>query len=255
MAKPEPLPERLRYLEPYREFLAKIPKSKIDEGTDTTLLCDLVREQIREKTEAEAKEKLAADLEELGKYLSSRRDDRLHFVLGCFLIAIEDPEEFVKPPEKPEERIIMELPPKAKSKYFEEWSLIVNWKRQHFSASPLDMTYNYGRRRFLTQLAHPDANDYELYILMGETAMAEMVYPKAREIHPMPSVAVHFGKVTGHKRVVCDDSPPFFRKTVRYKLQIPGGYATVSIDAKILFDESEWEYYLPTLRIEKTVAK
>jgi hypothetical protein len=101
MARPEPLPERLHYLQSYREFLAKIPKSKIDEGTDTTLLCDLVREQIQGKTKAEAKEKLSADLGELEKYLSSRRDDRLHFVLGCFLIAVEDPEEFVKPPEKP----------------------------------------------------------------------------------------------------------------------------------------------------------
>jgi hypothetical protein len=149
----------------------------------------------------------------------------------------------------------MELPPNAKSKYFEEWSLIANWKRQHFCASPLDMTYDYGRRRFLTQLAHPDANDYELYILMGEKAMAEMVHPKAREIHPTPSIPVNFGKVAGHKRVVCDDSPPFFRKTVGYKLQIPGGYASVSIDAKNLFNESEWEFYLPTLRIENTDNK
>jgi hypothetical protein len=73
MAQHEPLPERLQYLQPYREFLAKIPKSKIDEGTDTTLLCDLVREQIRGKTEAEAKEKLAADLEEWGMNFSERR--------------------------------------------------------------------------------------------------------------------------------------------------------------------------------------
>lgn len=255
MAKSESLPERLQYLQPYREFLAKIPKSKIDEGTDTTLLCDLVRERIRGITETEAKEKLNADLEELEKYLSSRKDDKLHFVLGLFLIAVEDPEKFVKPPEKPKEQIIMELPPNAKSKYFEEWSLTVKWKRQHFSASPLDMTYDYGRRRFLTQLAHPDANDYELYILMGETAMAEMVHPRAKEIHPVPSVAVNFGKVTGHKRVVCNNSPPFVTKNVGYHLQIPGGYASVSIVAKFLFDESEWEFYLPTLRIEKIVGE
>jgi hypothetical protein len=254
MAKQEPLPERLQYLQPYREFLAKIPKSKIDEGTDTTLLCDLVRERIRGITETEAKEKLNADLGELEKFLSSRRDERLHFVLGVFLIAVENPEEFVKPPEKSKERIIMELPPNAKSKYFEEWSLIANWKRQHFCASPVDMTYDYGRRSFLIELAHPDANDYERYILMGETAMAEMVHPKAREIRPLLSTPVNFGKVTGHKWIVSHESP-FVRKTVTYKLQIPGGYANISIDAEILFDESEWEFYLPTLRIEKIVAK
>jgi len=34
------------------------------------------------------------------------------------LIAVEDPEKLLKTPERPEERFVMELPPKAKSKYF-----------------------------------------------------------------------------------------------------------------------------------------
>ena len=255
MAQSEPLPERLQYLQPFREFLEKLPKEQASDA-DPTLLEELIRKQIKGKTSKEAKEKLNADLEELEKYLAipSRRNDRLHFVLGYFLIAAEDPEELLKPQGKPEERLVMQLPPKAKSKYFEEWSLIVNWKRQHFCASPLDMTYEFGREFFLAQLAHPKANEYELYKLIGEISLAEMVHPARREIRPPTPINVNLGDVVGHKCVISHEMP-FVRKTVSYNLQIPGGYASVSIDAKKLFDESEWESYLATLRYEKPVVK
>lgn len=172
MARPEPLPERLQYLQPYQGFLAKIPRSKINEGTDTTLLCDLVRERIRGKTEAQAKEKLAGDLEELEKYLSGRRDDRLHFVLGCFLIAVEDPEEFVKPPEKPkpiDKWVLMDLPHEAKANSSKESSaLSVKWKGQRFYAHRCYMEDEFSRKLYPTLFAHPNASEYERFIMMGE---------------------------------------------------------------------------------------
>jgi hypothetical protein len=119
MAQKEILPERLQYLQPFREFLAKLPKDEASDA-DPTLLEELIYEQIKGKTVEDAKEKLGADLEELEKYLSAprRRNDRLHFVQGYLLIAVEDPEQLLKSPEKPkpiEERLLMDLPPKAKS--------------------------------------------------------------------------------------------------------------------------------------------
>ncbi|HEX5398988.1 MAG TPA: hypothetical protein VFY06_08060 [Verrucomicrobiae bacterium] len=257
MAKQEPLPEHLQYLQLYREFLAKIPRSKIDEGTDTTLLCDLVRERIRGMTETEAKEKLNADLEELEKYLSSRRDDKLHFVLGLFLIAVEDPVEFVKPPEKPkpiEEWVLMDLPPKAKARFSEESSaLSVKWKGQRFYAHRCNTEDDFSRKKILIEFDHPNASAYELFLLRGEPALAEMVPPAAREIRRQ-SAGVNLGKVTGHK-YISSGEPPTTWKRVDYLLKIPDCYISANIQASELFDESEWEPYLATLRFGKPVAK
>lgn len=250
MAKQDPLPERLQYLQPYREFLAKIPKSKLDEGTDTTLLDELVRERIRENTETEAKEKLSADLEELEKYLSTRLDDKFHFVRGFFLIAVENPMELLKSDKKPEERLLMELPPNAKAKYEEEWALVIKWKRQLFCGTPLDMSDNWSRELFLAEFNNPNANQYEIFKIAGYPTLAEMFQPEQREMRPPPSIAVSFGKVVGHKQTISHES-----KKVSYKLQIPGGYAKVSIYAGFLFDESKWDSYLATLRYEKPIVK
>ena len=167
MAQSEPLPERLQYLQPFREFLAKLPKDEASDA-DPTLLEELIYEQIKGKTTEEAKEKLNADLEELEKYLSAprRRNDRLHFVQGYLLIAVEDPEELLKPPEKPkpvEERLIMELPPKAKSKV-DEYSLTVKWKRQRLNALKHNMDDEFSRKLTLTAFAHPNASEYERFL-------------------------------------------------------------------------------------------
>ena len=253
MAQSEPLPERLQYLQPFREFLAKLPKSEVGDGTDTTLLEELIYQQIQGKTVREAKEKLKADLEELDNYLSAprRRNDRLHFVLGYFLIAAEGPEELLKPPEKLkpiEERLIMELPPKAKSNV-DEYSLTVKWKRQRFLALRHNMDDEFSRKVTLAAFAHPNASEYERFLLMGEPALAEMVPPAAREIRHQ-SISVNLGKVTGHK-YVSSGEPPATGKRVDYLLQIPGCYVSIYIQSLASFDETEWDSYLATLRCEK----
>jgi hypothetical protein len=187
MAQSEPLPERLQYLQPFREFLAKLPREEASDA-DPTLLEELIHKQIKGKTVEEAKEKLGADLEELEKYLSAprRRNDRLHFVQGYLLIAVEDPQELLKPPEKPkpiEERLLMELPPKAKLRIDESSSsLSVTWKGQNFYAQRCGMEDRFSRQFTLIKFAHPNASDYERCILMDEPALAEMVPLAAREI-------------------------------------------------------------------------
>ena len=259
MAQMDPLPQRLQYLQPFREFLAKLKKSEVGDGTDTTLLEELIYEQIRGRTVAEAKEKLNADLEELNKYLSvpSRRNDRLHFVLGFFLIAVEDPEELLKPPEKPkpiEEWVLMDLPPKAKAKFSGESSALrVKWKGQRFYAHRCYMGDEFSRKKTLVEFANPNASAYELFLLRGEPALAEMVPPAAREIRRQP-FGVNLGKVTGHK-YISKGEPPVNWKRVDYLLQIPDYYISVSIQASEPFDESEWEPYLATLRFGKPVNK
>jgi hypothetical protein len=254
MTEKELFPERLQYLQPFREFLAKLPKEEAPDA-DPTLLEELIHEQIKGKTTEEAKEKLNADLEELEKYLSAprRRNDRLHFVQGYLLIAVENPEQLLKPPEKPkpiEERLLMDLPPKAKSKVAEDSpSLHVKWKGQSFHALRWGMEDEFSRKKVLVEFAHPNASAYELFLLRGEPALAEMVPPVAREIRRQ-SVSVNLGKVTGHK-YVSSGEPPATWKRADYLLQIPGCYVSVSIQAPASFDEFEWDPYLATLRYEK----
>lgn len=258
MAQSEPLPERLQYLQPFREFLAKLPKEETSDA-DPTLLEELIHEQIKGKTAEQAKEKLHADLGELEKYLSAprRRNDRLHFVQGYLLIAVEDPEPLLKPPEKPkpiEERLLMDLPPKVKSKIDEDSpSMHVKWKGQRFYAQRCCLEDEFSRKIFLAEFAHPNASEYERFVLMGEPSLAEIVPHAAREIRRQ-SISVDLGKVTGHKYISSGEQPATWKR-VDYLLKIPGCYISASIQAHELFDESEWEPYLATLRYEKPIAQ
>jgi len=255
MAQSEPLPERLQYLQPFRELLAKLPKAEVGDGMDTTLLEELIHEQIRGKTAKEAQEKLNADLEELESYLSVPRrcNDRLHFVVGFLLIAAEKPEELLKPPQKPKEileRLAMELPPKAKSSG-DQYSLTVKWKRQNFLALICNMDDGFSREYTLARLAHPNASGYELLDLVGKPD-PQFSCPNAPQKQPS-AISVNLGKVVGHKRIEFSESP-FVWKGADYLLQIPGGYVSVVIQAGHIFDDSEWEPYMATLRFEKPSA-
>jgi hypothetical protein len=109
------------------------------------------------------------------------------------------------------------------------------------------------REIFLAEFTHPNASRYEIYVLAGYKSVAEMFPPAVREIRPQ-SISVNFGKVVGHKYIVVRESPSV-QKAISYNLQIPGGYAHISINADFLFDEEEWNLYLATLRYEKPVAK
>ena len=256
MGEKEILPERLQYLQPFREFLKKLPKADVGETTDTTLLEELLRKQIHGMSVNEAQERLNSDLDELEKYLSTprRRNDRLHFVVGFLLIAVEKPEDFLKPPEKPKEileRLTMELPPKAKSSV-DQYSLTIKWKRQNFYALRLSMDDEFSHEFTLAKLANPNASEYELLNLVGQTGVAELVPPSARQIRPK-NIKVNFGAVTGHKLVASSHSPVVW-KSVGYLLSIPGGYVSVDISANHLFDEAEWESYLATLHFLRPSA-
>ncbi|HXB59782.1 MAG TPA: hypothetical protein VNU95_09465 [Candidatus Acidoferrales bacterium] len=258
MAEPETLPERLQYLQPYREFLGKLRKSEVGDGTDTTLLEELIYEQIHGKTVEEAKEKLSADLEELEKYLSVpvRRNDRLHFVLGYFLIAAEDPAELLKRPEKPkpvEEKLVMDLPPKTKPETSEGWpSLNVEWKEESFYAHKCRMDDDFQAKKVMVEFNNPNATAYEHFILRGEPGMAEMI-PKAAREKRRQSISVDLGEVKGHKYVSTGAAPATWQR-VDFLLQVPGGYVQGTIQASVLFDESKWDPYLKTLRLEKVAA-
>jgi hypothetical protein len=252
-SKKEILPKRLLYLQPFCEFLKKLPRADVDETADTTLLEDLLRKRLRGMGLKKAKDELTSDLNELEIYLSAPRlrNDRLHFVVGFLLIAAEKPEVFLKPPEKPRvilERLTMETPPKAKSS-IDEYSLNIKWKRQNFHALRLNMEDEFSRKRTLVELEHPNASEYELLNLLGFSRLAESMPPSARQIQQPQAIAIRLGNVMGHKRVSLCDAPSYYKR-VEYLLKIPGGYVSVFVSAKQPFDESEWDLYLATLRFQ-----
>jgi hypothetical protein len=71
MAKKVTLPERLQYLQPFREFLAKIPESEVGDTTDTSLLEKLLRDRIQGLTPQEPQENLSSDLKDLETSVST----------------------------------------------------------------------------------------------------------------------------------------------------------------------------------------
>ncbi|HWC59556.1 MAG TPA: hypothetical protein VHC44_07660 [Verrucomicrobiae bacterium] len=219
MAKKQTLPERLQYLQPFRQFLTKIPKSEVGDTTDTSLLEKLLRDQIQGLTQPEAREKLSGDLKELEEYLSDRLTDRLHFVVGFLLIAVEKPEELLKPPvevKKREERLIMNLPPRSKSR-IDEYSLSITWKRQRFYALRYNVKDEFTRKRVL------------------------------KELNPNPrAISITLENVTGYKHIRFSESPIVWKR-VDYELIIPGAYVGITIQASHLFDETEWDPYIATL--------
>jgi hypothetical protein len=138
------------------------------------------------------------------------------------LIAVENPEELLKPPvevRKREERLVMELPPRAKSTS-NEYELSVKWKRQRFYVLKCNMEKDSSRKSYLTEFENPR--------------------PRA--------ILINLGEVNGHGYITSGDYP-IFSKRVDYMLKIPGAYVLVTISAHHLFDESEWNPYLATLRI------
>lgn len=251
MAKKETLPERLHYLQPFHEFLAKIRKSEIGDTTDTSLLEKLLRDRLRGLRAKDAQEKLNGDLQELEGYLLNRPTDRLHFVVGFLLIAVEKPEELLKPPveiTKRKERLIMDLPPRAKSRT-DEYSLSVKWKRQDFHALNYNMEDEFTRKWVLIKLAHPNASEYERLKLSGVSL--PNVPPETQQ-RRSPAISVNLENVSGHKYISFSESPIVWKRA-DYELKIPGAYVAVTIQASHLFDETEWDPYLATLHYANPV--
>jgi hypothetical protein len=256
MVRIKALPERLRYLRPFQKYLAALPAAEVGESTDSTMLEKILRKRLRGMSSQEATNQLSADLEGLEAILSvgQRRDIRLGFIFGFLFSAATMPENLLKPParrKKVVERLTMKLPPGAKLSV-DEYSLAVKWKRQNLFALRCDMDDEFSRDLTLAEFAHPNASERELFTLMGETALAKLASPNTPQNEPK-AIHVKLGAATGHKRVAFGDSPVVWKRA-GYLLKIPGGYVSIDIQAGHLFDETEWEYYLATLRFTKPLV-
>src|SRR5437762_996877 len=100
MTKPAPLPEPLRYLQPFANALAKLPPEELNEDVDASRLEAALRKRLRGMDEVAADAQLAKDRELLERWLEDRPDHPAHWIRG-FLLSPELATHLAQPPEPP----------------------------------------------------------------------------------------------------------------------------------------------------------
>jgi hypothetical protein len=217
MARSTLLPERLRYLQPVRNKLAKLAPEDINEDLDNSFLRKSIRKRVHGLSEADARMTLNEDSTVLATWLAGAGTDNdyMGFVQGFLLIAAEMPEKFLKAPAPaaPLLRVLMDLPAGAKVRRFEkqgDGGMLVSRKGLYIAVG-----------------------------VMPEENVASMVREMA-QVERGCKVAV---------------SKVQFGKGVNYMLAVPGGHVTASISAigkkidESKWDESEVEGYFHTIQI------
>lgn len=227
-----PLPEPLRYLQPFRKQVAKLKPEEIGESMDFSLLNKLLLERIKGIPPEEGKKVLGADSDVLEEWLASPglEDNGGMVFLQGYLMALPELvdrllEEKAKPPERFE--VQMDLPAGAKIK--KQLGGGGGWKVNWLKATA--------------------------FIFPSEKrcwdATLEMFRQSAKEHPPQVPVSLEsvvFGKVTGLKCVT--DMSVIGQQKIDYALEVPGGLAEVSLSKRgTIFDASNFEQYFHTIRI------
>jgi hypothetical protein len=240
MARRGSLPERLRYLQPFRKKFASRQPEELNEDTGEAPLFALLSKRVKGFSELEAQKLLEEDLAVLERWLATPENegDCLQFVRGFLMIS---PSELVKriyeeaakgiatPP-----LVEMELPTEAKVQRVgnrNEAAMILKWKGLMVALQ-----------------AMPEALAVEL------TKAQWQEQPKSL----VTSSPVRFGNVHGTKYVRMTDLTSLIgthEKEVGYLLEAPGGHVQISaipLSKKInheTWDESVLENLFQTLRV------
>ena len=230
MAQPNPLPERLAYLQPFRKQFASRP-DELNEDTGYLPLLELLQKRIAGCSDEAAAKLLEEDIAELQKWLGAPEqvDDCLHFAAGVFLIAapadlIRQIEEESKEQKKPLPWVEMDLPPKANPSRFEkerEGGMLVKWSGLWFSVSVI--------------------SDEQA----AERQKPSEFWDTKEQVTCTP---VRFGEVTGLKHIgitqkefALPEKPVVPCKRIIYILAVPGGHVKVSIDCIGKRPNSKWD--------------
>ena len=229
MSRLSPLPEKLRYLQPFRKQVAKLKADEAVEDTDLSLLNQLLCGRIAGLPVEEGKKMLQEDQAMLEEWLASPKleDNGGMFFLQGYLMALPElVDRLLEEKDKPQERdeIEMELPPEARIKKIgAECGWKVSWLRTTLFIFPTDKKH----MDYMVKDFHEGARHHLSKV----------------EVTP-----VIFGKVTGFKRVV--DMSIVESMSVDYALEVLGGYASASLLKKgTSIDESRFEQYFHTIRI------
>jgi hypothetical protein len=235
MPRLTPLPEKIRYLQPFRKQVAKLKPEEIDESMDLSLLDKLLLERIRELPTDDGKKLLQEDHAILEEWLSSPglQDNGGMVFLHGYLMALPDlVDRLLEERDKPQERIEiqMELPPEAKVKKLPDGTWKVSWLRATLFVGPINKDYM-------------------------ELEAKSFYETRADRLIKFKVTPVSFGNVTGLKRLT--DASIVEGMKAEYVLEVPGGYVSVSLlkhgnridEAKFKEFESKFEQYFHTIRV------
>jgi hypothetical protein len=224
--KPAPLPEPLRYLQPFANALAKLPPEDLNEDVDSSRLESALRKRVRGFDEEAADAELARDRELLERWLKDKPLHPAHWIYGFLLspdIATHLTQPADSPPRGPEMSFVAP----------EGWKVkIVPFR--------LDLK----KGKLIGTITAIDKFSFDFMQRQQENWVAPPGLEAIREVQ-----VVRHGEVSGTKYVYRQVVPVPW-KQLNYLLNVPGGFVSASLSAMgVDFDEAPFDDKLHTLRL------
>lgn len=224
--KPAPLPEPLRYLQPFANALAKLPPEDLNEDVDAARLVAALRKRFRGMDEEAADAELARDRELLERWLQDKPDHPGHWIRG-FLLSPDLATHLVRPPQPP---------PRGPEMIFVAPD---GWK---VKVVPFRLDLKKGK--LIGTIMAIDEFSFDLMQKQQEHWVAPPGLEATREVQ-----AVRHGDVSG-KKYIFRQTAPVPWKRVDYVLSVPGGFVSAMLDALGAdFDEAPFDDKLHTVRL------
>jgi hypothetical protein len=231
----DPLPEPLRYLQPFSDALAAVPPEKLNEDVDASRLERALRTRVARLDEEGAEAELAKDREVLQQWLETRPDHPAHWILG-FLLSPDIAAHLTQPVERPARgpRMVFHAP--------------AGWK---VKAVPFRLDLKAG-----TIIGSITAiNQLSFEHLQWQREQAPKTQQPAMDGFRQPEwtsevTELSSGQVSGKKYSIWMAAPVPWKR-VDYVLRVPGGFVTVFLGTMKgeEFDELPLEAKLHTLRL------
>jgi hypothetical protein len=234
--KPAPLPEPLRYLQPFASSLATRSPEELSEDVDATRLEAALRQRISGLDLEAAEAQLAEDRDRLERWLKDKPDHPAHWILGFILspTLATDLTQSVGPAPRgaaepvPQGPKIDFVPPEG-WRVKELAPYLLQLKKGKLSGSVLAIDEG---------LFHQTQRERESDWVVSPGVEA------TRDIQ-----VAQYGHASGKKYVYCRIAPDP-SKRVDYVLSVPGGFAMAGVEAAGAdFDEAPFEAQLHTVRL------
>jgi hypothetical protein len=227
-----PLPEALRYLQPFARSLEKLPPGGLNEDVDPTRLEAALRKRLRGLDEETAEAELESDRDLLAAWLEweAPSDHPAYWILG-YIMSPDLAIEMARPPEPP---------PRGPDMTFDAPE---GWK---VKAVPFQLHLR--RRKLIGEITAIDQSTFELSLSQRDPWC---IPPRLQDMGEV--LDVRFGAVAG-KKYAYPQVAPVPQKRVKYVLRVPGGFVVALLDASgAYFDETPFEAKLHTLRLSEPV--
>lgn len=227
--KPAPLPETLRYLQPFANALAKLPPEDLNEDVDASRLEAVLRKRLRGLDEGTGEAKLASDRDLLERWLVDKPSHPAHWIRG-FLLSADLATHLTRPAEPSPRGPEMLLEPP------------IGW---NVKTVPYRLDLKAGT--VIGSILAIDQASFEGSQRERELT-AKLRRPYEQTANEISDVALD--RCSGKKFVFRRITPAPW-KQVDYLLQVPGGFVWIQLSTMtgVDFDESLLESSLHTLRL------